>query len=165
MNNIIMDMTLHISAKQMLERSHWYGINLVTIITSASETNGAFSLVKNVMRKGFEPPLHMHTREDESNLILKGEILFTVGDKTIHAKAGDYIHLPKNVPHTFKLLSDTAETLLVITPGGFEEMFVECSRPALALELPPLGDKSTKEFFEKIKNVSEALGTFILPTF
>ena len=165
MNNIIMDMTLHISAKQMLERSHWYGINLVTIITSASETNGTFSLVKNVMRKGFEPPLHMHTREDESNLILKGEILFTVGDKTIHAKAGDYIHLPKNVPHTFKLLSDTAETLLVITPGGFEEMFVECSRPALALELPPLGDKSTKEFFEKIKNVSEALGTFILPTF
>ena len=165
MNNIIMDMTLHISAKQMLERSHWYGINLVTIITSASETNGAFSLVKNVMRKGFEPPLHMHTREDESNLILKGEILFTVGDKTIHAKAGDYIHLPKNVPHTFKLLSDTAETLLIITPGGFEEMFVECSRPALALELPPLGDKSTKEFFEKIKNVSEALGTFILPTF
>jgi len=164
MNDIIMDMTLHISADQMLQRSHWYGINLVTIITSASETNGAFSLVKNVMRKGFEPPLHMHTKEDESNLILKGEILFTVGDKTIHAKAGDYIHLPKNVPHTFKLLSDTAETLLVITPGGFEEMFVECSRPALALELPPLGDKPTKEFFEKIKNVSEALGTFILPS-
>jgi len=164
MNDIIMDMTLHISTEQMLERSYWYGINLVTIITSSSETNGAFSLVKNVMRKGFEPPLHAHTREDESNLILKGEILFTVGDKTIHAKAGDYIHLPKNVPHTFKLLSDTAETLLLITPGGFEEMFVECSRPALAMELPPLAEKLPKEFFEKIKNISEALGTFILPS-
>lgn len=164
MNDIIMNMTLHISAAQMLERSHWYGTNLLTIITSASETNGAFSLVKNVMRKGFEPPLHVHTREDESNLIMKGEILFTVGDKTIHAKAGDYIHLPKNVPHTFKLLTDTAETLLVITPGGFEEMFIECSRPALSIELPPLGEKPPKEFFEKIKNVSETLGTVILPS-
>jgi len=164
MNDIMMNTTLHISAAEMLKRSRWYGINLLTIITSASETNGAFSLVKNVMRKGFEPPLHVHTREDESNLVMKGEILFTVGDKTIHAKAGDYIHLPKNVPHTFKLLSDTAETLLVITPGGFEEMFIECSRPASAMELPPLGEKPSKDFFEKIKNVSESLGTVVLPS-
>lgn len=164
MNDILMSTTLHVSGKEMLERSRWYGINLLTVIAYASETNGAFSLVKNVMRKGFEPPLHVHTREDESNFILKGEILFTVGDKTIHAKAGDYIHLPKNVPHTFKLLTDTAETLLVITPGGFEEMFVECSRPAPAMELPPLGEKPPKEFFEKIKRVSEALGTVILPS-
>lgn len=165
MNDIIMNKTLHISAAQMLERSYWYGTNLLTIITSASETNGAFSLIKNVMRKGFEPPLHVHTREDESNLILKGEILFTVGEKTVHTKPGDYIHLPKNVPHTFKLLSDTAETLLMITPGGFEEMFVECSRPASTLELPPLNGKPPKEFFEKIKTASEALGAIILPSF
>lgn len=164
MNDIIMEATLHISAAQMLERSRWYGTNLLTIITYASETNGAFSLVKNVMRKGFEPPLHVHTKEDESNLILKGEILFTVGDKAIHARTGDYIHLPKNVPHTFQLLTDTAETLLVITPGGFEKMFIECSRPALAMELPPLGEKPPKDFFERIKNVSEALGTVILPS-
>jgi len=164
MNDIIMDTPLHISAEKMPDRSYWYGTNLVTIITSASETNGAFSLVKNVMRKGFEPPLHVHTREDESNLVLKGEILYTAGDKTIHAKAGDYIHLPKNVPHTFKLLSDTAETLLVITPGGFEELFVECSRPASAMELPPLGERPPEEFFEKIQKVSESLGTVTLPS-
>lgn len=164
MNDILISTTLHVSGTEMLARSRWYGINLLTVIAYASETNGAFSLVKNVMRKGFEPPLHVHTREDESNFILKGEIQFTVGDKTIRAKAGDYIHLPKNVPHTFKLLTDTAETLLVITPGGFEEMFVECSRPAPATELPPLGEKPPKEFFEKIKRVSEALGTVILPS-
>jgi quercetin dioxygenase-like cupin family protein len=132
MNDVIMNNALHVTNAEMPRRSFWYGLNLVTIITYAAEANGAFSLVKNVMRKGFEPPLHMHTREDESNFILKGEIQFLVGDKTIHAKAGDYVHLPKNVPHTFQLLSDTAETLLVITPGGFEEMFIECSRPASA---------------------------------
>lgn len=164
MNNTIMNNALHISANEMLERSRWYGLNLVTILTYASETDGAFSLVKNVMRKGSEPPLHVHTKEDESNFILKGEILFTIGDKTVHARTGDYIHLPKNVPHTFKILGDTAETLLLITPGGFEEMFIECSRPALSLELPPHNAKPPKEFFEKIKNVSETLGAIILPS-
>src|SRR5215475_525224 len=116
MNNILSERSLHVSSAQMLERSRWYGPNLLTIIAYASETNGAFSLVKNVIRKGFEPPLHVHTREDESNFILSGEIIYTVGDTTIHAKAGDYVHLPKNVPHTFELVSNTAETLLVITP-------------------------------------------------
>jgi len=122
-------------------------------------------MVKNVIRKGFEPPLHVHTREDESNYILRGEIIFTVGDETIHAKTGDYVHLPKNVPHTFKLVTNTAETLLVITPGGFEELFVQCSRPAGAVELPPLGEPLTKEFFDKTKRVGETLGVTILPSF
>lgn len=165
MNKIFLNTALHVSTAGMLERSRWYGPNLLTIIAHASETNGAFSLVKNVMRKGFEPPLHVHTREDESNFILKGEIIFSVGDKTIHAKTGDYVHLPKEVPHTFKLVSDTVETLLIITPGGFEEMFVKCSRPASALELPPVDEKPSKEFFEKIKRVSESLGATFLPSF
>jgi quercetin dioxygenase-like cupin family protein len=165
MNNVVLSRSLHVSSARALERSRWYGPNLLTIIAYASETNGAFSLVKNVIRKGFEPPLHVHTREDESNYVLKGEIIFTVGDETIHAKTGDYVHLPKNVPHTFKLVSDTAETLLVITPGGFEDMFVQCSRPASAVKLPPLGEAPPKEFFEKTKRVSESLGATILPSF
>ena len=165
MNDILLNKTLHVSSKQTLERSRWFGPNLLTVIAYASETNGAFSLIKNVIRKGFSPPLHVHTREDESNFVLSGEIIYTVGEKTIHAKAGDYVHLPKNVPHTFKLVSDTAETLLVITPGGFEDMFVQCSRPASVVELPPLGEAPPKEFFEKIKQVSESLGSSFVPNF
>lgn len=163
MNNVILNTALHISAAQLLERSYWYGPNLATILTHASETAGAFSLVKNVLRKGFEPPLHIHSREDESNYILEGEIIYTVGEDTIYAKAGDYVYLPKGVPHTFKLVTDTASTLLLITPGGFEEMFIACSRPALAMELPPLTQKPPAAFFEKLAQVNEALGVTILP--
>lgn len=156
---------LHVSAEQMLERSHWYGPNLVTILTHSSETNGAFSLVRAMLRRDFDPPLHVHSREDESNFILEGEILYTVGDEQIHAKAGDYVHLPKGTPHTFTLLTSTATTLLLITPGGFEEMFITCGRPALALELPPLtGEKPPKEFFEKLNRVNEVLGVTVLPS-
>lgn len=161
----MMNTAMHISEAEMLQRSRWYGPNLLTVITDASETNGAFGIVRNLMRKGFEPPLHVHTREDESNYVLDGEIVFAVGDEKIYARKGDFIFLPRNVPHTFQIISDTAETLLLITPGGFETMFVECSRPAASLELPPLSGKPPKEFFEKIREVSERLGASFLPSF
>ena len=164
MNNFMVSSALHISAEQMLQRSHWYGPNLVTILTHSSETNGAFSLVKTMLRRGFDPPLHIHSREDESNYVLDGEIVYTVGDEEIYAKTGDYVHLPKGVPHTFRLISETADTLLFITPGGFEEMFISCGRPALALELPALsGTRPPEEFFETLARVNEALGVTLLP--
>lgn len=164
MNNLIQQNSLHISAEKMLERSYWYGPNLVTILTNNKETNGAFSLVNTLLRRGFDPPLHMHTREDESNYILEGEIIYTVGEETIYAKQGDYIHLPKNVPHTFKLVTETARTLLLITPGGFEKMFVECGTRAQALELPPLNGKPPAAFFEKLNQVNLELGVTIFPS-
>lgn len=163
-NNIITPAGLHIPAGNILERSYWYGPNLATILTNSAETNGAFSLVKTILRKGFDPPLHMHTREDESNYILEGEILYTIGEQQFHAKAGDYVHLPRNVQHTFQLLTDTAQTLLLITPGGFEEMFMACGRPAEVLTLPPLTGKPPAAFFEKLMRVNEELGVTIFPS-
>lgn len=161
MNERMLHAALHTSSEKLLERSYWYGANLATIFTRASETNGAFSVIKTLLRKGFEPPLHVHSREEESNYILEGEIVYEAGGDFMYAKPGDYVYLPRQVPHTFKLVSETASTLLVITPGGFEEMFIECGRPALKLELPPLADKPPTAFFEKIIKVNEALGVTI----
>lgn len=163
MENIIQQSILHVSAAHMLQRSYWYATNLITIITNAAETNGAYSLVKVFMRRGFDPPLHMHSIEDENNYILEGEIVYTVGDETIHAKAGDYVHLPKNVPHTFTVITETAATLLMITPAGFETMFIECGRPAETLELPPLNGKPPAAFFQKLIEVNTRLGATFFP--
>jgi quercetin dioxygenase-like cupin family protein len=162
MNNVMTQPLLHLPTEQHLERSYWYGPNLATILVSAEETNGSFSLLKTLLRKDFGPPLHVHEREDESNYILEGEIMYQVGEQTIIGRAGDYVHLPKNVPHTFQLISETASTLLLITPGGFEEMFVACGRKAESLELPPLTGKLPDAFFEKLARVNEALGVRIL---
>ena len=163
MPDILQATALHTPAINNLERSLWFGPNLITILARSCEVNGAFSLLKNVLRQNFEPPLHVHTREDESQYILEGEIMFSVGDECIHAKPGDYVHLPKNVPHTFKLITKTA-TILLITPGGFEEMFITCSRPALCLALPPVNNKPSKEFFEKMHRENERLGVTFFPS-
>ena len=147
MNNLIEQPSLHFSPEETLLRSHWYGSQLLTVLVSAAETNGAYSVVKTLLHKNVDPPLPVHQNEDESNYIIHGEIIYYVGDKQFTARAGDYVHLPKNVPHTFKVISETASTVLIITPGGFEEMFIECGRPAEALGLPPLEGKPPAAFF------------------
>lgn len=164
MINVMKQQLLHHPMEQNLERSYWYGPNLVTILISSAETNGAFSLVKTLLRKGFAPPLHVHEREEESSYIIDGEIMYEVGEQTFIAKAGDFVHLPRNIPHSFNLVSETASTLLLITPGGFEEMFIACGRKAEALELPPFAGKPPAAFFEKLASVNEMLGVTILPS-
>lgn len=164
MKEFIKNLAHHTSGEALLERSRWYGPNLVTFLATGEETNGAFSLLKVTLCKGFEPPLHVHTREEESSLILEGEMIYEVGERTIHAKAGDFVHLPKSVPHTFKQVTDVVTLLLLITPAGFEELFKQFSRPALALELPPVpAEKPGPAFFETMTRLNAELGVTMLP--
>ena len=66
------------------------------------------------------PPPHLHKGEDESFYILEGEFDFHVGDKKFTAGPGELVVLPKNIPHYFNLITDTAKALLLISPAGFE---------------------------------------------
>ncbi|MFT3703072.1 MAG: cupin domain-containing protein [Agriterribacter sp.] len=161
---LIAALAAHVPVDQQLARSRWYGPNLFTILATARETQGIFSLIRVTLRKGFEPPPHVHSREDESYFVLEGEIIYEAGDQRIHAKQGDYVHLPRLVPHRFKLITDTVTVLLFITPGGFENMFIECSGPALRMELPPVPTAAPgREFFEKVNRISAELGVTTLP--
>lgn len=36
---------------------------------------------------------------------------------------GSFVHLPRGIPHTFTVESDTARCLAIKAPGGFERMF------------------------------------------
>src|SRR5918997_1035024 len=50
-------------------------------------------------RAGDNPPIHTHTREDETVYVLDGSITAFVGDQRIEVEAGSYAALPKDVPH------------------------------------------------------------------
>jgi mannose-6-phosphate isomerase-like protein (cupin superfamily) len=53
-------------------------------------------------RPGTGPKLHRHSYE-ETLIVQDGDVLFTVGDTTIEAGAGDIVVVPAETPH--KLLS------------------------------------------------------------
>ncbi|HEY8959057.1 cupin domain-containing protein [Chitinophaga sp.] len=124
--------------KPSLKNSYWYIGHLLSILLRSADTNGLFSLLKMTEIKGLEPPPHTHTREDETFLLLDGEIEFSVKNETYHAVAGDTMFLPRNIQHSFKVLTARSEVLILLTPGGFEQFFIEMSEPAPELKQAPL---------------------------
>ena len=124
-------------SRSALNNSYWYLGNLMSVLVSSEDTNGQFSLLHHQMIPGLEPPPHTHSNEEESFYILEGEIEFTVGNDVFHAKPGDWVFLPRNVEHAFKVLTEKVDVLMHLTPGGFEGFFLEMSEPAKELSLPP----------------------------
>ncbi|QHS55305.1 cupin domain-containing protein [Mucilaginibacter sp. 14171R-50] len=119
-----------------LGRARYYMGGYWVFLATATDTAGQFSLIEANLRQGMEPPAHVHTNEDESFHLLEGEMLFTADGKQYQLKAGEFLHLPKGVQHTFKVLSPTARVLIHLVPAGLEAMFLELSQPATALDYP-----------------------------
>lgn len=83
----------------------------------------AIGVFEAAIRPGSEPPLHVHSREDEWLYVLEGEANVHAGDEAHPAPAGAFVFLPRGVPHTFTVESSIARLLFVNAPGGFERMF------------------------------------------
>ena len=150
--------------KPSLENSIHYIAHTFSFLISAEETDGAFSLMHCHFRKDFMAPPHYHKLEDESFYVLEGEIDFHVGDKKFVVGPGGFIFLPRNVPHHFNLITDTAKALLHISPAGFEVFFREFGRPAETLDLPPLPTANPRtEMFQKMHDRMIELGNVFMP--
>ena len=72
---------------------------LFHFLATGEQTNNQFSLMYIEVHKGNEPPPHTHRNEDETFYILEGHIKFWVGDEVFEAGPGEFVHLPKNIPH------------------------------------------------------------------
>ncbi|MBD1875964.1 cupin domain-containing protein [Nodosilinea sp. FACHB-131] len=102
-----------------------FGLEIVGKVMS-SQTNGAYSVVISNTPPEGGPPLHVHEHEDELFYILKGTYEFRFGDETVVANPGDFVHLPAHIPHTFRNTgSEPGMAMNTMTPGGFEQFFVE----------------------------------------
>ncbi len=150
--------------KPTLQNSVHYIAHTFSFLATGKDTGGAFALIHCYFRKSFTAPPHYHKLEDESFYMLEGEINFHVGDKKFSASAGEFVVLPKGVPHEFKLVTDTAKALLLITPAGFEVVFREFGRTAQTLDLPPIPNGNPrKEMFEQMNKRMTDLGNVFIP--
>jgi len=152
-----------INHRPALENSVHYLAHTFSFLATGQDTDNAFALIHCFFRRGFTPPPHFHKREDESFYILDGVIDFQVGNKKFTVAPGELAILPKNVPHSFNLVTDTAKALLLITPAGFETVFKEFGSTALTLELPPVPANLPKELFRRIHQRCIDLGNVWMP--
>jgi quercetin dioxygenase-like cupin family protein len=111
---------------------------LFHFLSTGDQTNNQFSLIYIEVHKGNEPPAHTHGKEDENYYILEGEVRFWVGENVLDAQAGDFIHLPKGIPHRFELQSEVVKELMWMTPSGLEKWFWDNSVPAPEMHPLPL---------------------------
>ena len=81
------------------------------------------------------PPLHVHSREDETFYVLDGELVFEIDGHRTVVGAGGSVFLPRGVTHRYQNLTTCdARLLIIVTPGAFHDFFVE-----LAAATPPEG--------------------------
>ena len=115
----------------------WFLGSLVTLKAGSTQTHGGLTVAHFVNPPGFAPPLHRHVLEDEMFYILGGMAEFRCGGASLQAKSGDFVVLPRGIPHTFFV--DPAaplETLQLTTPGGFEGFVADVGVPATEPRLP-----------------------------
>src|SRR3954466_1860863 len=91
---------------------------------AGEQSGGDWAVVEWRGRAGDEPPIHIHTREDEALYVLEGAITAYVGDETIEVEAGSYAALPKNVPHGLTVRGEEVRLLVMLEPAGAEYFFV-----------------------------------------
>jgi quercetin dioxygenase-like cupin family protein len=147
------------TAEHRLKRTRYYMGGYWTFLATGADTNGQFSLIELNLRGGLEPPAHIHTYEDESFHVLAGELIVSCGDQEQVLKAGDFIHLPKGIRHSFKVNGERAKVLMHIVPAGLENMFQELSQPANELDFPPFPHQPpSAEWLQRLTLLQQQFG-------
>ena len=109
-----------------------------TFKISSEETMGSLAVIEHTSFPQNGPPPHIHHREDESFYILEGMVSVLLGDQSLEAHMGDFIHIQKGTLHTYKNIGAKPSRMLVIlTPGGFENFWRELGEPARQNSTPP----------------------------
>jgi quercetin dioxygenase-like cupin family protein len=98
----------------------------VRVKLSGADTAGTYAIVESVTEPQSGPPLHRHSREDESFYVLEGEFLFQVDGQRIQAGPGSAVFAPRGTVHTFQNIGTTPGRMLgVVQPAGLDSFFVD----------------------------------------
>ena len=118
------------TAEQVSER-WFYGGGVHRWLATSEDTGGAFLLFSDVMEQGKRTPLHTHPA-DESMYVIDGQILVHLAGEDHHVGAGGLVLAPRDVPHAFLVLSETATLLTLHTPGTCQAFYLDASVPLTA---------------------------------
>ncbi len=115
----------------------WFADSLLTYKTTGTQTAGQLALAECRAPRHAGSPSHRHRHEDEAWYVLEGRLTFWLAEEIFTAGAGDFVFGPRGITHRFRVDSEEARFLLVLTPAGFEEFTRASGWPATAATLPP----------------------------
>ncbi len=102
---------------------------------------------------GSAAPLHVHDNLDDTWYILDGDMVVRCGDDISTVGAGDWVSMPRGVPHTFRVVGDReARILLVHDNASFRDLIRELGVPAGARIVP------TQPVFPSMEELARVAG-------
>lgn len=118
-----------------------------------------FGMLDYVSHPGHEPPPHVHSKEDEMFYVLEGSLEAFCGKQVIQIEAGGLLFLPRGIPHAWIIRSPRFHALLMVQPGGFEDVF-RALGTATAVSQPADTSISYAESLQTSTYLDDILGGF-----
>jgi quercetin dioxygenase-like cupin family protein len=119
------------------QQAVWFLGALVRVRTHGSSTAGALAVLEHNGERGYASPLHRHRDDEETFIVLDGELRVEVDGASKSAGPGAAAILPRGVNHSFVVTSTDARFLTIHTPAGFEAFTIEAGVPAASLAVDP----------------------------
>lgn len=82
-----------------------------------------FAIRRFVMEPGGGMPLHTNTVE-HGQYVLTGQATIRIGDETVKVGAGDSVHIPANVAHSYSVDGVERFEFLCVVPKGPDQITV-----------------------------------------
>jgi quercetin dioxygenase-like cupin family protein len=94
-----------------------YGFHGARVVIKASgeHTLGQLAVMECAYPPGLPVHTHVHTGEDEMFYLLAGELTGYCGADGWTARAGSFVFVPRDLPHSFRVTSAGPAAALVIT--------------------------------------------------
>lgn len=96
------------------------------LLVPSAATAGRFSVIELNEGPGYQTPWHRHDAMEERYYVVEGTLTVQDAGGTRDYPAGSYITIPPGAAHAQGNRTGTpVKLLLTITPGGFEQFFVD----------------------------------------
>ena len=130
----------------------------MTLKVSGSNSEGKYSLIEIIHPPNTKPALHIHSNAPEAYFVLDGSYSIRCGDREYQAYPGDFVFIPKGIPHNYQS-GPRGGKVLVISPAGLEVYFKEVSDILLKQgnEIPwnqevEIAKRYDQEFLDSLKH-------------
>lgn len=97
---------------------------------SGKDTGGGLCIYDTIREAKGGPALHLHHAQDEWFYVIRGDFIVRVGEDTVRLRPGDSAFGPRQIPHTFAMISEGVGQMLVVfqPAGSMEDFFRQMSR-------------------------------------
>jgi mannose-6-phosphate isomerase-like protein (cupin superfamily) len=132
------------------------------MLIDSTMTNGAYELMYFMVPVGTGPPTHIHQHEDECYFITGGQFEVKIGNRSFSVSEGDYVHLPRKIPHCIRNSSKEMSSFLCwVTPGNLGGFFEAIKQPWAKDEKYP--GMLNNQGIEQLMNLAAKYDVELLP--